>query len=114
CQRRIVVSLERIRNCERCLGQASCELQRLGAEVVAKSSALLEISNQLSATRAELAAERQAAIDKLALVQQSEQRLSESFDLLAAKALRENTAEFLKLAKNQFEQEQRMASGDLG
>ncbi|PYY02280.1 MAG: DNA recombination protein RmuC [Acidobacteria bacterium] len=113
-QGRMAVSLERVRNFERYLEQANCELQRLGAEVVAKSSALLEISNQLSATRAELAAERQAAIDKLALVQQSEQRLSESFDLLAAKALRENTAEFLKLAKNQFEHEQRMASGDLG
>ena len=111
---RMAVLSERIRNLESYLDQARCESRALGADLDAKSSALLEISNQLSATRAELAAERQAAIDKLALVQHSEQRLSESFDLLAAKALKENTAEFLKLAKNQFEQEQKMASGDLG
>src|SRR5438477_2808070 len=113
-QGRMAVSLERVRNFERYLEQANCELQRLGAEVVAKSSALLEISNQLSATRAELAAERQAAIDKLSLVRQSEQRLSETVDLIAAREIRENTTEFLRLAKNQFEQEQKTASGELG
>lgn len=111
---RMAISSERLRALERHLEQVNSESQRLKAEIEAKSSALLAISSQLSAAKAELAAERQAAIDKLALVQQSEQRLSESFDLLAAKALKENAAEFLKLAKNQFEQEQKMASGELG
>ena len=111
---RMEVSAERLRSLQRQLDQVNGESQNLRTELEAKSSALLAISSQLSAAKAELAAERQAAADKVALVQQSEQRLSESFDLLAAKALKENAAEFLKLAKNQFEQEQKMASGDLG
>ena len=111
---RIAVSAERIRHLEQRLEQSQCESQKIGAELAANSAVLLATSNELSATKAELAAEREAAIEKVALVQQSEQRLSESFDLLAARALKENTAEFLKLAKNQFEQEQKAASGDLG
>jgi len=111
---RMAVSSERLHSLERQLEQANGESQELRDEIVTKRSALLAISSQLSAAKAELGAERQAAADKVALVQQSEQRLSESFDLLAAKALKENAAEFLKLAKNQFEQEQKMASGDLG
>jgi len=111
---RMAVSSERGRSLERQLEQANCESHKLRTELEAKRSEFVAISSQLSAARAELAVERQAGIDKLALVQQSEQRLSESFDLLAAKALKENSAEFLKLAKNQFEHEQEVASGDLG
>ena len=111
---RIAVSSERLRALKHDLEHANDESQRLRTEIEAKGSALLSTSSQLSAAKAELVAERQAGIDKLALVQQSEQRLSESFDLLAAKALKENAAEFLKLAKNQFEHEQKVASGDLG
>jgi len=110
---RMAVSVERIHNLERRLEESCRESQRLTAELGAKTASLLATSNELSATRAELAAEREAAAEKLSLVQQTEQRLSESFDLLAARALKENTAEFLKLAKNQFDHEQKMASGDL-
>ena len=111
---RMAVSSERLRSLDRQLEQINRESQGLRSEIEAKSSALLAISSQLSAAKAELAAERQAGMDKLALVQQTEQRLSESFDLLAAKALKENTAEFLKLAKSQFDHEQKTASNDLG
>ena len=111
---RMAVAAERIQNLERRLAETQSEYQRGAAVLAEKDAALVARSNELAAVKAELTAERQAAIDKLALVQQSEQRLSESFDLLAARALKENTAEFLKLARNQFEQEQKMASGDLG
>jgi len=111
---RIAVSAERIRNLEQRLEQSQIESQGIGADLAAKNAEMLATSRELSAAKAELAAEREAALDKLALVQQSEKRLSESFDLLAARALKENAFEFLKLAKNQFEQEQRIASGDLG
>src|SRR5438270_11796031 len=95
---RIAISAERIANLERRLAESQSESQELAATLAEKNAALLAISSELSASRAELAAERQAAMEKLALVQQSEQRLSESFDLLAAKALKENASEFLKLA----------------
>lgn len=110
---RIAVFVERIHNLERRLDDSCRESQRLTAELGARTASLLAASNELSATRAELSAERESAAEKLSLVQQTEQRLSESFDLLAARALKENTAEFLKLARNQFDQEQKMASGDL-
>ncbi|PYY18481.1 MAG: DNA recombination protein RmuC [Acidobacteria bacterium] len=111
---KMAVSAERIRHLERRLTESQSECQKAAAVLAEKDAALLASSNELSAIKAELAAERQAGVDKLALVQQSEQRLAESFDLLAARALKENTAEFLKLAKSQFEHEQEMASGDLG
>ena len=111
---RIAISAERIANLEKRLAESQSESQKLAATLAEKNAALFATSSELSASRAELAAERQAAMEKLALVQQSEQRLAESFDLLAAKALKENASEFLKLARNQFEQEQKMASGDLG
>lgn len=111
---RIAVSAERIHNFEKRLAESHAAEERLTNDVAAKDASLLTISNELSAATAELAKEREAAAEKLALVQQAQQSFSESFDLLAARALKENTAEFLKLAKNQFEQEQKLASGDLG
>jgi len=110
---RIAVSAERIQNLEKRLAESQAAQQKLTSDIAAKDASLLAISNELSAATAELAKEREAATEKLALVQQAQQSFSESFDLLAARALKENTAEFLKLAKNQFEQEQKMASGDL-
>src|SRR5207302_1325344 len=101
-------------NLEKRLQESQSEQQRLAAELARKDSTLLATSKELSAASASLAKEREAAAEKLALVQQAQQSFSESFDLLAARALKENSSEFLKLAKNQFEQEQKTASGDLG
>lgn len=111
---RIAVSAERIQHLEKRLAESQAAQQKLTNDVATKDASLLTISNELSAATAELAKERQGALEKLALVQQAQQSFSESFDLLAARALKENTAEFLRLAKNQFEQEQKLASGDLG
>lgn len=110
----MAVFRERISTLDERLQESSDQCQKLSFELSVKAATLLATSNELSAARAELAAERESAIDKLSLVRQSEQRLSETFDLIAARALRENTTEFLRLAKNQFEQEQKTASGELG
>ena len=111
---KIAVSSERIQNLERQLAESQAEEQRIYAELAGKDAALFATSKELSAAAAELAKEREAAAEKLALVQQAQQSFAESFDLLAARALKENTAEFLRLAKTQFEQEQKMAAGDFG
>jgi len=99
------------------LGVRIAELQaaqaRVSADLLSKEAALLSASSELSGLKASLAAEREAANQKLALVQQAQQSLSESFDLLAARALKENSNEFLNLAKNLLDQQQKMASGDL-
>ena len=111
---KVAVANERVQNLEHRLAEAQAACEKVAVELVAKDATLRSASNDLSAVRAELAKEKEASAEKLALIQQSEQRLSESFDLLAAKALKDNAASFLELAKNQFEQEQKMASGDLG
>ena len=110
---RIAVAGERVQNLEKRLSDSEATQQRLAGELASRESALLAASKELSAARAELLKEREAGEEKLALVQQAQQNFSESFDLLAARALKENTAEFLKLAKNQFEQEQKLATVDL-
>ena len=111
---KVAVANERVQNLEHRLAEAQAACEKVAVELVAKDATLRSASNDLSAVRAELAKEKEASAEKLALIQQSEQRLSEAFDLLAAKALKDNAASFLELAKNQFEQEQKMASGDLG
>jgi DNA recombination protein RmuC len=111
---RIAVSAERIRNLEKQLAESQAQEQQLTADLAAKDANLFATAKELAAATAELAKEREAAVEKLALVQQAQQSFSESFDLLAARALKENTAEFLRLAKSQFEHEQKTAAGDLG
>src|SRR5947209_1101283 len=111
---KVAVGNERIHNLERRLAEEKSAGEKIKLELSSREATLLATSKDLSAARAELMKEKEASAEKLALVQQSEQRLSESFDLLAAKALKENAASFLELAKNQFEQEQKSATGELG
>ena len=110
---KLAVARERAANLEVRVAEATSVQTRLSAELTTKETALLAASSELAALRASLAAEREAANEKLALVQQAQQNFSESFDLLAARALKENSAEFMNLAKNLLDQQQKMASGDL-
>jgi DNA recombination protein RmuC len=110
---RIAVANERVQNQEKRLFEAQATQERLASELASRNAALLAASKEVSAATAELAKEREAGAEKLALVQQTQQNFSESFDLLAARTLKENTAEFLKLAKSQFEHEQKLATVDL-
>ncbi len=62
---------------------------------------------------AQLAAERQAAAEKLALLDKAEQKLREAFQALSAEALRSNNQSFLALAKTSLGEFQQTATGDL-
>ncbi len=110
---KLAVARERAANLESRVTELASAQARMTADLAAKDTALLAASSELSASKASLVAEREAANDKLELVRQAQQSLSESFDLHAARALKENSAEFLNLAKNLLEQQQKMASGDL-
>lgn len=57
--------------------------------------------------------EREAATEKLAVLQNAEKQLREAFDSLSAKALSANNAQFLSLAKATLEKFQEGAQGDL-
>ena len=57
--------------------------------------------------------ERQAAAEKIRLLDQAQARLSDAFKALSAEALRNNNASFLHLAKATLEKFQETARGDL-
>ncbi|MEI8235228.1 MAG: DNA recombination protein RmuC [Verrucomicrobiota bacterium] len=62
---------------------------------------------------AELALERSASKEKLALLDDARQRFSDAFQALSAEALRRNNASFLELANISLERFQESARGDL-
>ena len=62
---------------------------------------------------AELARERRATTEKLALVSDAERTLREAFQALSADALRHNNESFLHLARESFTQLQKTTTGDL-
>ncbi|MDD5351387.1 MAG: DNA recombination protein RmuC [Chthoniobacteraceae bacterium] len=62
---------------------------------------------------AELAMERAAAKEKLALLDDARQRFSDTFQALSAEALRQNSSSFLELANVSLERFQASARGDL-
>jgi len=110
---KIAVHEERMGNLEARLLESQAAEQQATMELAARDAELLTTTKELSATAASLATEREATAEKLALVQRAQESFAESFDLLAARALNQNSSEFLRLAKSLFEQEQKIASGDL-
>ena len=68
---------------------------------------------KLSETFARLEEERRNAIEKLALLNEAQQKLSDAFKALSADALKSNNQSFLELAKATLEKFQAGAQGDL-
>jgi DNA recombination protein RmuC len=66
-----------------------------------------------AAAEAHLEQERRAAQEKLAVLQEAQDRLSDTFKALSAEALRSNNQSFLELAKSKLETFQQEAKGDL-
>jgi DNA recombination protein RmuC len=60
-----------------------------------------------------LEAERRSATEKLALVEQTGEKLKEAFKALSSDALRSNNAQFLDLARSTLEKTQAEAKGEL-
>jgi len=68
---------------------------------------------QLSAVQARLEEERKANREKLALIDEAQQKLADTFKALSADALHSNNQQFLALAKSNLERFQETAKGDL-
>jgi DNA recombination protein RmuC len=66
-----------------------------------------------SALRERLEAERSAAAEKLALLDDAQKKLGDAFRVLSADALDRNNQNFLELAKNTLLQQQELAKTDL-
>jgi DNA recombination protein RmuC len=88
----------------------AAQLQARLAEVSAEAGRLREERAVLQTT---IEKERQAAAEKLRMLDEAQDRLSDSFKALSAEALQNNNASFLHLAKATLEKFQEMALGDL-
>lgn len=85
------------------------ELARLGGA----ERDLRAAREELSGVRSQLEAERQAAAEKLALMEQAEEVLKHTFEALSAEALRKNNQSFLELAATKLGEFQQGAVSDL-
>ena len=66
-----------------------------------------------AALTAQLDAERRGSADKIAVMEQAEQRLREAFQAMGAEALRQNSESFLQLARTSLTEMQQSTSSDL-
>ena len=90
--------------------RAALHLARLAA---GKDAERAEMQACVASLKTELAHERQAATEKLTLLNDAQRRLSETFQALSAEALRRNNTSFLELANISLERFQESAKGDL-
>jgi len=87
-------------------GQASAERDRLRGECAALQAETARLETTILK-------ERQAAAEKIRLLDEAQARLSDAFKALSAEALHNNNASFLHLAKATLEKFQETARGDL-
>jgi DNA recombination protein RmuC len=85
----------------------------LDAEARDERAARARESAAGAALQAQLEAERISAAEKLALLQEAERKLADSFDALSQRALRANNEQFLQLAQESLGRMAQAANGDL-
>ena len=89
------------------------DLNRTRAELAAQQEAVAKLREQAAGLESTLQHERQAAVEKLDLINHATDDLREAFQALASDALRSNNQSFLQLAKASLERFQSEAKGDL-
>ncbi len=93
------------------------ELERLAVEREAALERLrtegADLRNRATELQVAMEKEREAGVERLALMEQSQARLGETFKALSGDALQSNNQAFLTLAKSTFEKLHQTASGDL-
>jgi len=78
-----------------------------------KDAERAEAQSCMASLKTELACERNAAKEKLEVLDDAQRKLSETFQALSAEALRRNNTSFLELANVSLERFQESAKGDL-
>lgn len=89
------------------------ELESARAEAVAARVEAGAAREAAAAATSELAAERRAGDDKLALLQRTAEEMEQRFKALSADALAQSSRQFLDLASERMSAAQRQASGEL-
>lgn len=100
--------------------QLNARVPELQADIAAKDQRMAVFQNEntdlkkkLSEYETRLAAEKKAADEKIALLNEAKENLSNVFKALSADALKDNSQVFLDLAKGALEKFQETAKGDL-
>lgn len=104
---------ELLRLHERQLTEVREELARHNQQYQQLRQAYLELAQEKTELETRLAEAQQQHADKLALLNEAQQQLTNAFKALAAEALASNNQSFLELARTALEKFQQQAQGDL-
>ena len=104
---------ERLASCEQQLREAGETLRDRDFRVAAQQEVLAASTAREAALLARLEAERESAGEKLAVLDNARQQLSDAFKALSADALMNNNQAFLDLARATLDKTQEAARGDL-
>ncbi|MDR7399883.1 MAG: DNA recombination protein RmuC, partial [Armatimonadota bacterium] len=91
----------------------AARVPELEQRIAAREAELADLRAQAAALQAQVEHERQAAEEKLTLLDDARAKLAEAFHALSAEALRENNQAFLQLARESLERYQQLAQADL-
>ena len=95
------------------LSATAAEIARLSGELASERAAKAELSASNASLGASLAAEKASGEARIAELRSAHERLKAEFTELSASALRANSDDFLKLARQSFEQLHEKSAGDL-
>ena len=100
---------------ERCLRvpELECVLKSKDEAILQLQREGTDLKTRLSEMETRIEGERKGAEERLALLQEAQQKLSDAFKALSAEALKSNNQSFLVLAKATLEKFQETARGDL-
>jgi len=104
---------ERLQARDQTIAHLNATLQRLEQKVQEAQTAESNLKAKLAQYAAILDQERKQAEEKLAVVNQAQQKLADAFKALSAEALKSNNQSFLELAKATLEKFPETAKGDL-
>jgi len=104
---------ERLSAREQTIAQLRDETQQLLDQLQQRQAAETALREKVSQLGATLVQEKKQAEEKLAVLNEAQQKLSDAFKALAGEALKSNNQQFLQLAKATLESFQEAARGDL-
>ena len=104
---------ERLQARDQTIANLTATVQQLERKVHEAQTAESDLKAKLAQYATILDQERKQAEEKLAVVNQAQQKLADAFKALAAEALKSNNQSFLELAKATLEKFQETAKGDL-
>jgi len=93
--------------------ERSSRVPELEAQVAAMQTECTNAKAEISRLSTKLEEQEKAAKEKLALLEEARQRLSEAFKALSAEALKSNSTQFLELAKTNLDKYHEGARSDL-